>query len=959
MKKITWSRLGLGFLQNFMAACILMTVAFILFYSHVSVKSMDGTKTYNVDPFDTEPVFESTEMFNDIFGNAVSDIIRLVAIRDELETDYKLDLHKKIDITEYARRRGYDEPGDVTAVYELDDLIKWGKAGVEYYNRVMSMSEFVDYFGDVTGPEHFELDDAEQLYFAGFEGRSEALPEEEEQKLALVMEDYSKEQLKDMVYSYIVGQLADEINMSREDDGTLTVYVNMINCRYNNVNGVRQLVQMTDNWVDYIRLQNNLAKTIAELSEHYTLYQNFNQVYSRGNLHYAVRVGSGKDKKIFTNDSKLAGADESQFDDYFANYRKYLIYYQDDLQYVSNTELTEQDMFDLLEKNKYAYPESTNIWTAVDTDYEFKGDALSYASEIFQRLVPRMGFLLIAIAIMTLIWTILGFYLTVTDGVYYNEQDERLHYTYGIDHIWLEVMLLFGAATVYFGRIWWRWLSVIADNVYMDYNKTTFRVYEYGSFGAYGFLMSLIFMLMWYSLIRRVRTGIFLRTTMVSALFRAVGRLTGFVFRHRSIAISTVIPYNLFLLINAVGIYLAITLDTGGIYSALIVIGLVALDSLVGIYLFRLIAEQRDIVEGIGNIRDGQVDYKLETENLTLFNREMADAVNNIGEGIRKAVDTSMKDEQMKTDLITNVSHDIKTPLTSIINYVDLLKRLHIEDEPAKGYIEVLDSKAQRLKQLTDDLVEASKISSGNIVLNKEKLNLTELLNQAIGEFSEKFEELGLQAIVTTHGDPAYICADSRRMWRVVENLFNNICKYALENTRVYVDVLNDDGRIDASVKNISRRQMNIQADELTERFIRGDSSRTTEGSGLGLSIAKSLVQMQGGIFDLYVDGDLFKVTMSFDEYLEPEAEELEAEDNEAVEETMADTDAASAIADVQSIAEDSEAVLQKAANSEGLSKNMENGDGKSAAYPEKSAADAGAAADSEKTAKKSDAETK
>ena len=220
----------------------------------------------------------------------------------------------------------------------------------------------------------------------------------------------------------------------------------------------------------------------------------------------------------------------------------------------------------------------------------------------------------------------------------------------------------------------------------------------------------------------------------------------------------------------------------------------------------------------------------------------------------------------MKTDLITNVSHDIKTPLTSIINYVDLLKRLNIQQEPARGYIDILDGKSQRLKQLTDDLVEVSKITSGSIVLNKERLNLTELVNQAIGEFSERMEECRLQIVFEENDLPAFIYADSSRMWRVAENLFNNICKYAMEGTRVYIDMWKQDGRVGASIKNISSQQMNIRPDELTERFIRGDSARTTEGSGLGLSIAKSLVQVQGGSFEIQLDGDLFKVVISFPE---------------------------------------------------------------------------------------------
>ena len=250
-------------------------------------------------------------------------------------------------------------------------------------------------------------------------------------------------------------------------------------------------------------------------------------------------------------------------------------------------------------------------------------------------------------------------------------------------------------------------------------------------------------------------------------------------------------------------------------------------------------------------------------------NLVLARAVNSIGEGIRVAVETSMKDERLKADLITNVSHDIKTPLTSIINYVDLIKRENIESDKVKGYVEVLDSKSQLLKKLTDDLVEASKISSGNISLQWEKINLVELVNQTIGEFSEKFEQKSLTPVIQYTDNAMYIEADSRRIWRVVENLFNNIVKYAMEGTRVYIemsDLSDGDGKryVEFSLKNISAQPLNINADELTERFIRGDVARSTEGSGLGLSIAKNLTEAQKGTFRIVLDGDLFKVILTF-----------------------------------------------------------------------------------------------
>ncbi len=381
--------------------------------------------------------------------------------------------------------------------------------------------------------------------------------------------------------------------------------------------------------------------------------------------------------------------------------------------------------------------------------------------------------------------------------------------------------------------------------------------------------MSIAFDLAWYSLVRRIKANNLWSDSFLHFVCRGLSNSTRFIFRHKNTIISTLLPYNVFLFLNLAGIVAAYVLREQKLYMLLLLAVMAAVDGIVGILMLRRSAEQTEITEGIKKIRDGEVGFKLDSDAFHGSNKELADAVNNIGEGISKAVSTSMKDEQLKTDLITNVSHDIKTPLTSLINYVGLLKRLKIEEEPARGYIEILDSKSQRLKQLTDDLVEASKISSGNIELKKEKLNLTELVNQGIGEFSERMEECGLQVIFEESDLTAYIYADSSRMWRVVENLFNNVCKYAMEGTRVYIDMAKWQDQVRLSVKNISRQQMHVKSEDLTERFFRGDTSRTTEGSGLGLYIAKSLVQVQGGTFEIFLDGDLFKTVLSFSEYSE------------------------------------------------------------------------------------------
>ena len=242
----------------------------------------------------------------------------------------------------------------------------------------------------------------------------------------------------------------------------------------------------------------------------------------------------------------------------------------------------------------------------------------------------------------------------------------------------------------------------------------------------------------------------------------------------------------------------------------------------------------------------------------------MAEYINNIGDGLDAAVENSLKKERMQTELITNVSHDLKTPLTSIINYVDLLKRENLTDPQVQEYLRILDEKSQRLKVLTEDVVEASKASTGNIKFEMNDIDFVEMVQQVIGEFEEKFQEKNLTMMVHFTDEPSIIYADGQKMWRVLENVFGNVVKYAMEGTRVYAEISNSNKKVVFSLKNISAQPLNFSADELTERFIRGDVARNTEGSGLGLSIAKSLTELQGGEFKLYLDGDLFKVMITF-----------------------------------------------------------------------------------------------
>jgi signal transduction histidine kinase len=242
--------------------------------------------------------------------------------------------------------------------------------------------------------------------------------------------------------------------------------------------------------------------------------------------------------------------------------------------------------------------------------------------------------------------------------------------------------------------------------------------------------------------------------------------------------------------------------------------------------------------------------------------KQLSVTINSIADGLKNAVSNQVKSERMKAELITNVSHDLKTPLTSIITYIDLLKSEGLHSENAEKYLGIIDNKSQRLKALTEDLFEAAKASSGSIAVNLEKLDAVSLINQGLGELSDKIEESGLNFKTNMPSSKLLVYADGKLLWRVIENLLSNVFKYALPNSRVYIDTFATAEYVKIIIKNISAYELNINEEELMERFKRGDASRHSEGSGLGLSIAKSLTELQGGSFHIEIDGDLFKATI-------------------------------------------------------------------------------------------------
>ncbi len=361
------------------------------------------------------------------------------------------------------------------------------------------------------------------------------------------------------------------------------------------------------------------------------------------------------------------------------------------------------------------------------------------------------------------------------------------------------------------------------------------------------------------TIIKRIKSKTLFRNTITYRILRWIKSLITSMTRNANMTVKLILIFIAFGILNIIGFGLSINNEPIGFFI-LIAIWVYAFAKM-----HQWLVRYIEIKNAINEIYMGNTEVHLDEKRYKGSLNSMAIQVNDIAGGLSNAIQEKLKSERLKTELITNVSHDIKTPLTSIINYVDLLKKEKMPNEQAEEYLNILDNKSQRLKRLTEDLVEASKASSGNIKLNIEKLNVNELLKQVSGEFEDKFKSRNLEEVMSLPEKNVYINADSRYMYRILENMYSNISKYAMDNTRVYIDVIPNNNRITIQMKNISKEKLNISTEELMQRFVRGDSARNTEGSGLGLSIATSLTTLQGGTFNIYLDGDLYKVIIEFD----------------------------------------------------------------------------------------------
>lgn len=801
-------------IQQLLSVLIAINVCMVFADSVITVNGFNGSKSYVVAKGKD---FEDTKVFGELFRTSVDDIVRMSVIKQQLETEGEFDGGKPIDITQYARRKNSSAGHEITAVYYLGDLIKWYSYGV----------------------------DSQLLYF-------------EEEKDA------------DAYFS------GDRSGVLQDAEGGNDVVLELLQCRYPTVDG-HKLEEIAGNAEEYRQLTENLKSTLRSIGNNYEEYKQFQRLYEEGesNVFYCMELNRDEQTERMSNIEALDGNGTYRrelIQSWFNEYDKWLCYERKDIVFDTNIDIDEYYMFDALKKYDYVFPEDTRIWIGVDTEYE-ANDRFSQGKEAFNKAAVNSVRILCSLFCVAAYLAILVV-LTIKAGRGKQEEGEENQVSlWMLDHLHTEMVVIFAAAMT---ELWWiiyRWLEKIGR--YMGDWQDGKVMYMLLFAGIMAFVGNGIFLLLYYSLVRRIKARNLWKESFSYYIWqglKTVGRSLLASYRNTSITVQSWSSYLAFLTINFFGL-LVIYVMVGNHYDyigGLMFVILVVFDLWIGYRRFVYHRERRVIQDTMKQMREGNMFCELQAEEMHGDNKAVAEIVNNIGDGIRSAVAVSMKDEKLKADLITNVSHDIKTPLTSIISYVDLLKRENIQDEKIAGYIQVLDVKSQRLKQLTEDLVEASKISSGNISLVLEVINFIELLKQAEGEFSEKFESKGL-TMVSNYGTPvAMIMADSRQLWRVIENLFNNIYKYAMEGTRVYLNAeLEEDKNnkrwISVSIKNISKQSLNIQADELTERFVRGDVSRSSEGSGLGLSIARNLTEAHKGTFDIYLDGDLFKVTLGFE----------------------------------------------------------------------------------------------
>ena len=815
-----------------------------------------------------EPYEESAD-FNMVVESSISDVFQQFRLKQFFEMDGAYNPDKVVDIGEGSRDLNGNGGKAYGIGYTLDELIDWGKDFYTGENDLYNDNEVI--VCQKPGGEYYYyyLEEFFALFDSGeFHMVFDDEPADQNQ------ESYLRELENGSFTSS--GEARD---MTIYDADGVTVYTDCWNFgeslreKYA-PQGAENLLQIINGspWLNgrLSSVYNALEMTLATIYEDYESYQSGWEYLAEGNTNLTYLYIDTMAKKVETNKSTFGDYLEAE-----ANLSKmksgdnvkYVFVYPKLKDFETNLNLSPTGEWQMV-KGQETSRRAENIFAvAIDTTYPIK-DLIYEGKVAYEKNLPLLRTSMVCLVIGASVLIVSAVWLALTAGRC--PEDEEVHLT-AFDH-WkteaaaLTVTGVWVIATMYVlgsGYLAGNWRELQNAGVYYyNYYGGISQMYSAVFSIALGFsdvakvfLYSVFTFLCFFggyiSLFRRIKA----KTMWKGSLTYAVISFGKRVIRARSSTMKTILLSAGFLFIH----WAVILVRTVPFAFVTLLVDVVA----VWFVLNRAIAKTK-IIKGIEEIASGNLEYRIGLDGLRGGDRELAEKVNGIGSGLNMAVDEAMRNERLKTDLITNVSHDIKTPLTSIINYVDILKRSDIADEKIRGYLDILEAKAQRLKTLTEDVVEASKVSSGNISLEYMNVDMRELVKQTEGELAERFAARNLSVVLNMPQEAAVIRVDGRRMWRVLENVFGNAAKYAMPGTRVYADLTVTEDKVRFSLKNVSEQQLNFSADELTERFIRGDISRSTEGSGLGLSIAKSLTTMQGGEFELYLDGDLFKVDITF-----------------------------------------------------------------------------------------------
>ena len=588
-------------------------------------------------------------------------------------------------------------------------------------------------------------------------------------------------------------------------------------------------------------LMSDLEYSVHTLEQDYQQYVQLEQEWDEGDTNAVFLIKNMKTNKIYTNREVLNKDIDSGLK-WIRKQEKYAIITPKRVNFESNMGISAERW----EKQIKQFVPNMNDYVfayAIDTEFPIQDNFYGRAEQ-YNQWQPIMRKTFVLGTVMGVL-ALLGFVILTMIAGRSNAKDGISLFWFDrvCTEIFIAVMLAAGSTAVYYALTFYHFHWEIGVTTTVTQACLVIIMAAAG--------IATIAMVFWLGMVRRIKAG----TVWSNSILRFLTDTVKMSLEHVSALKKVVSIFVLLIILHWLGFVLDVVF---------IQICILCVDVILCVFMIRSAINIQKLKKGVISIANGKMDYQIPTGGLSGEQLEIAQSINQIGDGLDKALQESMKNERMKTDLITNVSHDIKTPLTSIINYIGLLKMENFDDPKVQGYLDVLDEKSQRLKILTEDVVEASKLSSGNVKLEMINLNLGELVQQACAELEDKFAERNLHLVLNIPEEPVVIYADGRRMWRVLSNLLVNAAKYALAGTRVYVDIKTQGQRSYFIIKNISEQELNISPDELTERFIRGDDSRTTQGSGLGLSIARSLTELQGGTMNLHLDGDLFKVELCF-----------------------------------------------------------------------------------------------